>query len=271
VSRLERTFPNAGRRRGGLTLIELLVAIGIMVVLVGLVLLTSRMINTSQARSSARQQIALVAAAIDGYVGFWPKWKERDNTGRLFAIADRGWPDYIPGRLFASPPFAVIPGFNNDLLFNITDGVTRTSTGEDRVRGGDVLSANASLVYSLTAAVGDGPFLKLDDNEALLRDVLQVDAGVSNPLLPAPIGRRAQILVDPWKTPYRYFWVYREPTAYKGYLPVITADATDGNFRRATGYILESAGPDQRFGNVWQMSPTQQEIMDADDNLTIMP
>lgn len=252
-------------------MIELLVAVGIMAVLGGLVLVTSRMISASQARSTARQQIALIAAAIDGYAGFWPKWQQKDNTGRSFAIADRGWPDCIPGRLFAAGFFTVIPGFNDDLLFDITDGITRTTIGEDRVRGGDVLAANASLAYSLTAAVGDGPFLEIDDKSALLRDVGQVDETITNPLLPAPIGRRLQILVDPWKTPYRYFWVHREPTAHKGYLPITTADAFDVNFRPAAGYVLESAGPDQRFGNVWQMSPTQQEVNDADDNLTIMP
>jgi type II secretory pathway pseudopilin PulG len=271
VKRFESTLSSGAYRRGGLTMIELLVAIGIMVVVGGLVLVTSRIISGSQARSSARQQIALIAAAIDGYAGFWPKWQVTDNAGQRLLIADRGWPDYVPGRLFAAPPFNVIPGFNTDVLFNVTDGIARSSIGEDRVRSGDVLAANASLVYSLTAAVGDGPFLKLDDDKALLRDVAQVDESIADPLLPAPIGRRAQILVDPWNTPYRYFWVYREPTAHKGYLPIPTADAFDVNFRRATGYVLESAGPDQRFGNVWQIGPTQQQINDADDNLTIMP
>ncbi len=253
-------------------MIELLVAVGIIALLGSLVLLTSRMISASQARSTARQQIALIAAAIDGYASFWPKWQTQPIGSLPTVIADRGWPDYIPGRLFAAPFFTVISGFNDDLLFDITDGITRTTIGEDRVRGGDVLAANASLAYSLTAAVGDGPFLELDDNSALLRDVGQVDETITDPLLPAPIGRRLQIMVDPWKTPYRYFWVYREPTAHKGYLPITTANTFDPNFRPAIGFVLESAGPDQRFGNVWNDSPpTQQEINDADDNLRIMP
>lgn len=251
---------------------ELLVTIGILGVLGGLVLLTSRMIYASQARSTARQQIALIAAAIDGYACFWPKWQAKDAAGLSFTIADRGWPDYIPFRLFAAPPFNVIPGFNNSPLFDVEDGVARTTIGEDRVDKGDVLAANASLAYSLTAAVGDGPFLKLDDDRALLRDVRQVDVN-ADPLLPAPVGRPAQVFVDPWKTPYRYFWVHRESAAHKGYLPIDDASRipTDPDFRIAIGYILESAGPDQRFGNVWKVGPSQQQINDADDNLTIMP
>ena len=116
-------------------MIELLVVIGIMVVMGGLVLLTSRIISASQARSTARQQIALIAAAIDGSAGFWPKWQQKDNTGRSFTIADRGWPDYVPGRLFAAPPFGpftAITGFNNDLMFIIVeacDGLVHVLAG----------------------------------------------------------------------------------------------------------------------------------------------
>lgn len=38
----------------------------------------------------------------------------------------------------------------------------------------------------------------------------------------------------------------------------------------AAGYVLESAGPDKRFGNVWKINPTTQEIADAEDNPVIM-
>jgi len=252
-------------------MLELLVAVGIMAILASLVLLSSRVIFGSQARSTAKRQIALIAAAIDGYAGFWPRWQIQPTGGLPTVIADRGWPDYIPGRLFAPPFFSVIPAFNDDVLFDVTGGIVRTTDGEDRVRAGDVLAANATLVYSLTAPVGKGPFLKLDDDSALLRDVGQVDETITNPLLPEPIGRRLQILVDPWNTPYRYFWVYRDANAYKGYLPVTTGDPSDSAFRTADGYILESAGPDQRFGNVWKVGPSQQEILEAEDNLRIMP
>jgi hypothetical protein len=158
---------------------------------------------------------------------------------------------------------------------------------QDYVGSGDVLGGNVCLAYALTATAGHGPYLSPDDT-TILKDVL--DPGLMdafnrtgdaaairlNPLLPAWLNatsaaRRAQVLVDPWGTTYRYFWIYRDASAYSGFLPVPTALLTSLALRPAEGFVLESAGPDKRFGNVWKPSPSAPEIADAADNLTIKP
>lgn len=149
------------------------------------------------------------------------------------------------------------------------------------------------------------------DDNALLKDVTNpvllegfhktgdTGAVLANPLLPGYVGgpsaaRHAQVLVDPWGTPYRYFWVYRdaEPDpgarAYRGYLPVdygafLLGDGADGGVdnaafyqpdgtrKTAVGYVLESAGPNKKFGNVWKIDPFAPEYRDAADNFTVTP
>ena len=41
--------------------------------------------------------------------------------------------------------------------------------------------------------------------------------------------------------------------------------------KTAIGYVLESAWPDKRFGNVWKANPTAKEIEDAADNISKVP
>jgi len=265
-------------RRQGFTFAEILVVIGIIAVLIGIVVVGAQNVQKSQSRTVARQQIALIASAIDRYAGFWPSWKIAGST-----ITQRGWPDYIPGRLFepSANGYQIIPTFNNDLnsfVAGIGSGVIEQPNQPDTVVTGDVLGANICLTYALTAATGTGPYLQRDDAEALIKGVAQVDGTILDENLPARVGttraRRAQALVDPWGTPYRYFWVYRDPEtnpttrAVKGFLAIETADPSDARFRFADGYVLESAGPNRKFGDVWSDQPhTPQDIDEAHDNL----
>lgn len=267
--------------RRGLTMTELLIVVAIIVLVLGIVVVSSRTLRGSQNRAGAQQQMALIAAAIDRYAGTWPKWRIGGVTA-----ADRAWPDHIPGRLFSTTAYQSVSGFNDDVAFVVTDGIRMTPDREERVLPGDVLNANVSLAFALTSTLGKGPFLVADDEEALVKDLGTVlDEPVTADLMnrlamarPSPIlpgksvgsagAERAKVLVDPWGTPYRYFWVGRVPTAYKGYEPIVTAGPA---FGKADGYVLESAGPDRRFGNVWKSNPSTQEIQDAVDNLTMMP
>ncbi|MFQ5429031.1 MAG: type II secretion system protein [Phycisphaerae bacterium] len=259
--------------RGGFTLAEMLVSIGILALLVGILIVGAKAIFASQARSSARQQMVLIASAIDRYATFWPKWE----AGGV-AVSRRGWPDHIAGRLFDATRFSTIPQFNDDVSF---DPAT------------DAFNANMCLTYALTASAGQGPYLTLDDDRALIKDVREVFPSITNPLLPAKLGqtaaRRAYALVDPWGTPYRYFWIYRDSEtnagqrAFRGVLPVdygafqsgtgpggVGAPEMrqpDGSLKLAVGFVLESAGPDRQFGNVWKVSPSTAEIDAAEDNL----
>jgi prepilin-type N-terminal cleavage/methylation domain-containing protein len=242
--------------RRGLTLAELLISLAIVATLSVLVIVGTKALMGSQARSVANQQMTMIAEAIDRYASFWPKWKTAGVT-----VADKGWPDYIPGRLFDQAVYDTIAPFNDDLQFDI-------------FLAEDTLSANICLAYALTEASGGGPYLDLDDDGALFRDIGQVAPSV-NPLLPAITGqgqaRRARVLVDPWGMPYRYFWAYRtsDPAAPEGLLPVFTADVTHASFHKADRFVVESAGPDRKFGNVWRINPSQQEINEAFDNLVV--
>ena len=250
--------------RFGLTMVEMLIAVAILAVLASVVLVASKALSKSQARASANQQMASIANAIDRYAGFWPRWE----AGREL-LADRGWPDHIPGRLFSTTFYKQVQDFNNDGDFDVMDGITIGSSaaggGADRVGRGDVLSANIALTYALTTGVGAGPYLKLDDERALIQPA------ESPARLPKPNGGPSLMLVDPWGTPYRYFWVCRVPDSKKGYLPVTSMNLSDPDFSKADGYVLESAGPGGRFGNVWKKNPSRRETDEASDNIVIMP
>lgn len=292
----------------GMTLAEVLVVIVIVSVLIGVFVIGGRAVYNAQNRSSAMQQINLIAAAIDKYASYWPAWTVRDAFGREVKLAERGWPDYLPGRLFAtgfpnSPYRADVTGRFNDPVdgwfFVVADnagygngsGIIEQADG-DQVVEGDVLNANICLAYGLTAAVGDGPYLVIDDNKAVLADVAG-QVPTMSPQYPEPnetattnlhaisTAGRKLMLVDPWGTPYRYFWVYRAestlpdgtPATPSGLAPVWTGNIGAAEFRTAVGYVLESAGPDRKFGNRWvdpaNLADPIRELDEAADNLVI--
>jgi prepilin-type N-terminal cleavage/methylation domain-containing protein len=281
--RISQLDSRPGRR--AFTLVEVLVAMTIVLLLIGLVLFGGKAIRESAREAEARQQMALISKAVDQYAAFWPKWQIGGVT-----LSDKGWPDFIAGRLFDPAVFITITPFNDHVTYNVTSGIQRPlpiNQNRDYVGAGDVLGANACLAYALTSTAGRGPYLAPDDgtiikdplDPGLMEDFNQTGCAAairSNPLLPAlqgttSIARRAQILADPWGSPYRYFWVSRDANAHAGWLPVFTADTTNQFFRKAEGFVLESAGPDRRFGNIWKILPTNQEIADAADNMTIRP
>ncbi len=270
----------------GWTLVELLVAITIVLSLSGVLLVGGQMVNQSRRRATAMQQLQLIAAAIDQYAAFWPRWQ----AGSV-VICDKGWPDFIAGRLFVpSPagPFDTVAGFND--LLDLT-GPTPWIDDLDMIK-----NANQCLVYALTATSGKGPFV-LEGRGLILRDLHTLDPTGLRPLYPSIGGGAAKgrgMFLDPWGTPLRYFWVYRDEvlrTSHRGFLPVDygayyfgpTSDGGTGSdlfhqdsptnavTRKGVGYVLESAGPDKKFGNVWKAGPTAQEVAEAADNLTVTP
>ncbi|MCA9256813.1 MAG: type II secretion system protein [Phycisphaerales bacterium] len=292
---------SAADRRRGFTLAEIVVAVAIISVLLGILAISANAVFRSQNRSDAQQEMTMIAAAIDKYANYWPAWEVLDNNGALVRIADRGWPDYIPARLFdangASSAYQVdFSGrFNNPatpgFFYAVDDraavgfsGLIESPGVEDRLIEGNVLNGNICLAYGLTTPTGKGPYLRVDDGGALLRDVANEIATYA-PSFPTPaagastnlhansaVGRKL-MLVDPWGTPYRYFWVYREMNTPSGFAPVSVANVnitTGANtFHRAVGYVLESAGPDRKFGNRWATYATQLDANEAADNLII--
>lgn len=278
---LDWNHPSKAYPRGGFTLLETLVVIALIFILIGVLVVSGRAVFNYQRRATAQQHLAMVSRAIDQYAAFWPRWRAGATE-----VAEQGWPDFIPGRLFETNVFNTVPGFNDNLQFNIND-LDRPIT--DLRGNGDALDANICLTYALTASAGSGPYIKQDDasilkdleDPDLLRDIQQYGSTVTNPMYPALQGtasaRRAQVLVDPWGTPYRFFWAYAAsgtppgPEAPRGFLPVRTADGGDAAFRVAEGYVLESAGPNRKFGNLWKLNPSEADFREAEDNLDVVP
>lgn len=277
-------FEKTDERRG-FTLTEVLVAVALVFALSGIVLVSSRAVRNSRRITAVEQELALIAQAIDQYASFWPKWK----VGGV-VVADKGWPDFIPGRLFDTNFFEEQSAhhFNDDLAFNPIhlDKDVKEAITDLRGDGNDPFNANLCLAYCLTEHSGKGPYIMPDDNlllrdiddDELVRQFRSFGITVTDPLYPASLStgsaRRGQVLVDPWGTPYRYFWVYRDSSAYNGYLPVETADIYDANFHTAVSFVVESAGPDKKFGNVWQLDSYVDEVWEteeASDNYTLKP
>lgn len=292
-----------GRNRGGFTMLELMVAIAIIVALVSLVVLGARAAHNYSRNSNAKQQIKLIANAIDAYASFWPRW----TVGNV-VVADKGWPDFCPGRLFASTanggPFPPDPGgFNVSVTYDNdggNSGISYNASGDMVLVEGDVEYSAECLVYALSSSSGKGPYIK-DEMKGELQTTHETEL---YPTMSGTDNRPRGEYVDPWGTPYRYFWVYRDPNGPqgggKGLLPVnyaafrpgalpggVNTSGVTGFYftsptgqvlpKTAIGYVLESAGPDKRFGNVWKAHPnpmdpvSKKEIEDAADNLMITP
>lgn len=285
-----RNNQKAGRRQA-LTMVEILVVIAILAVLSGVLLISIRTSSSATQRQAAQQQMLQIVTAIEQYASFWPRWEE---GGAI--VSDKGWPDYSPWRLFrptgAGGPYAQLINFNDAPTYAVAglgSGIVEDPTNRqpDRVEifpnGGDVLGANICLAYALSQPRGKGPYLQINDAGALFRPVRDVDPGVTNPNLPehtqSNIAVRSILLVDPWGMPYRYFWYFRHPNAHRGILPIANADVSSfdiGNpvnpatFHRAVGFVLESAGPDRRYGNLWQLgtlNDNDRDLIEAQDNL----
>lgn len=263
----------------------------IFAILTGAVLIGGNAVRNSRRSATAKQQLKLIATAIDAYAGFWPKWQ----IGNV-VIADKGWPDFVPGRVFASCPgglgiYTEIAGFNDTLLM----GPGNPTWIDNNILD---LYSIATLAYQLLATSGKGSLIQ-DRAGAQLNNWTEFVPDPARAFYPhfdatcipgsGTASRKVEVFVDPWGTPMRYFWVYRDAsnTAHRGYLPVGLApvaadlldngafdqDATAGVFvpKTAVGYVLESAGPDKKFGNVWKINPTAAEIADAADNVMMTP
>lgn len=286
----------SGKRRSGFTMLELMVAIAIILVLVGLAIMGTRAAHSFMRKSNCEQQLKVLQNAINQYSDFWQPWR----VGNV-VVANKGWPDFIPGRLFATGsfggPFPTDPGgFNNRLTFDLeggNSGISYDAAGDMTIVEGDVEYGAECLAYALTAASGKGPYIK-DEMKGELQAIH--DTEFYPTLMSAGSATARTEYIDPWGTPYRYFWVYADDAAtnraLKGYLPVnigVFSTTTSpmgagnasvnnplfktpsGKYKTAVGYVLESAGPDKRFGNVWKANPTQKEIEDAADNLSVTP
>jgi len=295
------------------TLIEIMVVIAIIATLIGIGAFSVSAVHEWGRKNTAKQQLALLANAIDQYAESWKRWEVQAGAAGRVVIAEKGWPDFIPGRLFWSNniggPYQQLTDpdnvpFNDHLTYSLSpndplnSGVDYDTEGREVIVKGDVEAGAEALFYALTSSALKGPFV----DESTMKANLQVTHETER--YPAKTGtgtassdlKRGEF-VDPWGKPYRYFWIYRDPVpsssnarSINGFLavdygafragtadggvgnPAFNADPSSGYLpKTAVGYVIESAGPDGNFGNVWQPAnqATTQEIDDADDNLVL--
>jgi type II secretory pathway pseudopilin PulG len=269
--------PNPGfssMRRRGLSVPEVLVAIGVVLVLASILLVGTRGVRRSLRMTLAQTQLALLAEAMDRYAQAWPAWCCY-NFGQ--PTSDRGWPHWNAWAAFptaAPDDYTAESGFNDPI-----EMAHRDLTDDDAGGWDDLHAANETLAYALTAPTLTG--------ERLVREQdVSFDASNLQRIYPRRSAAQSSTprrrLYDPWGTPFRYLWVVRDTHAHKGWRAITSADPADRPagldpppadpfFWKAEGFVLESAGPDGRFGNVWKRNPTSDEIRHAEDNLTIQP
>lgn len=267
-------------RRRGLTLIEILVAVAIIAVLAGLLLVAGSTVQKSFRTTQAKTQFAVLANAIEQYTQAWKPWVAPSGA----KLADKGLPDWSGRRLFPQPGDIYDDGGSQFQSDDINNPSMADLNFDDDDMGGDedIEHAAECLGYCLTAPVNGGPFLK---------DLPQGMANVhDDEFYPERTGAGAQIrrfeLVDPWGRLLRYFWVARDSQAPLGYRAVFSADyrllpgggntpPPDGGPRiaKAVGFVVESAGPDGKFGNQWRRNVAAGSALqvDAQDNIVIKP
>jgi len=274
-----REGPSGRRSPRAMTLPELLVSVAIVLLIFSLVLVAARTVQASSRRTRAQAQLQLLAAGIERYAAAWPLWRDASGT----PVADRAWPHWSSWALFPVPPYdytSPLCGMLNPSPPNPTPISTPADDDDIDAAGqfigrNDVGQASACLAYALTTPALGRTIMK-DDNGAI-----QV---ITDREYPALGGRTTPIRIslDPWGHPLRYLWVIRDadPTNPSGWRAISCADPTvvgvndpnnDPYFARAQGFVLESAGPDGRFGYQWKRNPTAQEMTDAADNLLVRP
>ncbi len=274
-----------GRGAAAFTLVEVLIVVAILATLTGLLIVAASAVRGSMRKNQAESQLSILAGAIEQYTQAWRPWRHPDTNA---VIAAKGWPDWSGWRLFATPGNPQYSG-----QFNFDPSPTPINGAPQRwLDLNDPDSAEFTgecLAYCLTAESGGGPFLKEPPMDLYKRH----DAKFY-PIRPIddPNLRQSRAeLLDPWyrdddndgepDNSYRYFWVARDGGSETGWRAITSADPAqavdpglglgDPFFWRAEGYVIESAGPDGRFGNIWKPNPTSQEKLEAEDNLWVRP
>lgn len=272
--------------RRGLTLVEILVAVGLVLLIFALVAMTTKLVQATARRTRAAAQVQTLAAAIEAYSQAWPTWRDCGNS----PVADRAWPHWSPYMLFplqncltnpqytyAAPSAQILCGLTSVNQRDMSDDDSIDPVGQPTGRD-DVGQSSACLAYSLSVPAAGK---KLLDNPDTLFKVVN-DRAYPRIAAAAPF-EVIRLPLDPWGVPLRYMWVVRDPdpTNPSGWRAITFADANDPArptnpnadpfYAAAQGFVLESAGEDGRFGNIWKRNPTPQEIEDAKDNATVRP
>ena len=272
--------------RRGMTLVEVLVAVGLVVVIFTLVTMTTKRVSATARRTRAAAQVQTLAAAIEAYSQAWPMWRDCGNS----PTADRGWPHWSPYTLFPLQNCAAVPQYTYvaptaQIQCGLTSVNQRDMADDDSIDPvgqptgrDDVGQSVACLAYSLSVPAAGKKLL--DSPDTMFKPINDRAYPRIGPAAPFEVIR---LPLDPWGNPLRYLWVVRDPdpTNPSGWRAITFADANDPArptnpnndpfYATAQGFVLESAGEDGRFGNIWKRNPTAQEMTDAEDNPRVRP
>jgi type II secretory pathway pseudopilin PulG len=235
--------PSAGT--GGFTLAELIIVIGIIVMLFAMLLVLYKVTNTSQTR--AQNEIRRLAFAIRSYA---------ESNGGVLPPMDF---TLIDTQVVVNPQPGTDEERSSTTLFYFLTHTFRTpdagsATDPNRPRDPSIVG------LPITAK---GPFLSNTDietsmikNPALRErkfDVVDLLEGYKG---------EATWFVDPWGMPYRYS---RRAMDLDGNVGDEVRMKNEGKIiMKITGFVLESAGPDGKFGD-----PGNPSGPDARDNIKL--
>jgi len=268
-----------------MTLTELLVAIAIVAVLSTVLIVTGGTVQKSFKITRAKNQFSVLSTAIELYTQAWKPWVAPNGT----KLSEKGLPDWSGRRLFPRTTDPLYPG-TFDSLWDINDPSQTTrllmDDDDDVSSNGrrDVEFAGECLAWGLLTEYGSGPFLK-DPPQGLVNfehDERYPARGLAGE------ARKEMEFEDPWDAPIRFMWVARDPQTHSGWRTVLSSDyladdppATNGAEGgplcvKAEGFVLESAGPDGKFGNEWrrwESDPAGHEASEssAADNIVVKP
>jgi prepilin-type N-terminal cleavage/methylation domain-containing protein len=163
--------PAAATRHAGFTLIEVLVAVGIIVLLSGLVLSGVLVAKKKATETRVRSDLALIGTALEAYkgdFGDYPRFDDDDTPDSLNVQLDRG--ARLLCRALLSPGPAGPPTAANPLGFNVSVGNERGYDGADgpgfRVRPGGVGKVYGPYIDSSKFKLGN-PAAPIDTTTGL--------------------------------------------------------------------------------------------------------
>ena len=250
--KIKQAVRMSGRSRGvgggrGMTLVEVMAAVAIVVVLLGVAVVATRKVIDSAKKSSAQTAMRLMASAIEEYSRFWPAPKGR---------AAAGFPEWDFGRLWGITENADQRDSGKTMQEQVADQARRDdpaffANGDHWDRPSE---SNECLAYGLLAEVGGGPYLR-NPPSGLVVVVLNASGGSqmldrlssvrgAGTIPSNATGQPVRRLVDPWGTPYLYQWLDGQDRP----IPLNPDDPNDYGVYAAR-YRLISAGPDGMFGN----------------------
>ncbi len=244
------------------TLVELMVAVGILVILLAILIPAISAVRESAKGNAAKAQMQMIAGAIDEFAAFWPPWTTgTDRSGNPKSGLEPGLPICSKG-LPPWRPFELWPSADNDLKLR--------NSAISLIDNPGLLLANECLAYSLTAKIGKGPFIKKSPGGLVEYVPLTADPNTYYPGTESmtPHVQRVRLL-DPWGTPYFYCWASEDGmwlvlenfyALHKDFKTNHFVAEELGHHKGHTA-VLISAGPNKRFDFLDHLPGTNENLI----------